>query len=210
MANVVQGNLILFCLGEPGQITRQQIKDACRRWLPSYMMPNDVIVVEKLPRLPSGKIDRATLETSYLNVRDHNVTGHQTDDDLETVVTEVASIVFKHRIHVRRSLSQEGLDSLSAIDFASLLRSKGFNIGVVEILSAHNIAELCSTLRSRRNSSKQDNFAFLDTFHDLRAAVMKMPESHGFHSQIADILPCTPLQSSMLVETSLNAQAYCN
>jgi len=174
------------------------------------MMPNDVILVENLPRLSSGKIDRATLKTSYLNNRDENATGDRTIDDLEALVTEIASKVFRHGIHSRNSLSREGLDSLSAIHFASQLRSKGFNVGAIDILSAYDIAELCSTLRSKQNSSKPDNVAFLHKCHDLRAAVMKIFELQEFCSQIADILPCTPLQNSMLVETSLNPQAYCN
>jgi acyl-CoA synthetase (AMP-forming)/AMP-acid ligase II len=40
-----------------------QIREACFGQLPPYALPDEVVVVESFPLLPSGKIDRQTLQT---------------------------------------------------------------------------------------------------------------------------------------------------
>jgi amino acid adenylation domain-containing protein len=52
--------------GGEGSVTREDLLDHCRQWLPSYMVPDMVEFREALPRTSTGKIDRAGLamETS--------------------------------------------------------------------------------------------------------------------------------------------------
>jgi amino acid adenylation domain-containing protein len=47
--------------GGPGEITRENVLDHCRQWLPSYMVPDIVEFREALPRTSTGKVDRAGL-----------------------------------------------------------------------------------------------------------------------------------------------------
>jgi amino acid adenylation domain-containing protein len=42
-------------------LTREQVLDHCRRWLPAYMVPDTVELRETLPRTSTGKVDRVTL-----------------------------------------------------------------------------------------------------------------------------------------------------
>ena len=42
-------------------LTRQKVLEHCRRWLPSYMVPEIVELREGLPRTSTGKVDRAGL-----------------------------------------------------------------------------------------------------------------------------------------------------
>ena len=42
-------------------LTREQVLDHCRQWLPSYMLPDIVEVRDALPRTSTGKVDRAGL-----------------------------------------------------------------------------------------------------------------------------------------------------
>ncbi len=43
------------------KLTRENVLDHCRRWLPSYMVPDIVEFREGLPRTSTGKVDRAGL-----------------------------------------------------------------------------------------------------------------------------------------------------
>jgi acyl-CoA synthetase (AMP-forming)/AMP-acid ligase II len=43
------------------KITRENVLDHCRRWLPSYMVPDIVEFREEMPRTLTGKVDRAGL-----------------------------------------------------------------------------------------------------------------------------------------------------
>ena len=44
-----------------GSLTRENVLDHCRQWLPSYMVPDIVEFREVLPRTSTGKVDRAGL-----------------------------------------------------------------------------------------------------------------------------------------------------
>ncbi len=44
-----------------GNLTRENVLDHCRQWLPSYMVPDIVEFREALPRTSTGKVDRAGL-----------------------------------------------------------------------------------------------------------------------------------------------------
>ena len=49
--------------GEVGgtEVTRENVMDHCRQWLPSYMVPDVIDFREALPRTSTGKVDRAGL-----------------------------------------------------------------------------------------------------------------------------------------------------
>jgi acyl-coenzyme A synthetase/AMP-(fatty) acid ligase len=44
-----------------GKLTRENVLDHCRQWLPEYMVPDIVEFREALPRTSTGKIDGAGL-----------------------------------------------------------------------------------------------------------------------------------------------------
>jgi amino acid adenylation domain-containing protein len=44
-----------------GNLTRENVLDHCRQWLPGYMVPDMVEFREALPRTSTGKVDRASL-----------------------------------------------------------------------------------------------------------------------------------------------------
>jgi acyl-CoA synthetase (AMP-forming)/AMP-acid ligase II len=42
-------------------LTREDVLEHCRRWLPGYMVPDIIELRETLPRTSTGKVDRAGL-----------------------------------------------------------------------------------------------------------------------------------------------------
>jgi amino acid adenylation domain-containing protein len=48
-----------------GNLTRENVLDHCRQWLPGYMVPDVVEFREALPRTSTGKIDRAGLAREH-------------------------------------------------------------------------------------------------------------------------------------------------
>jgi acyl carrier protein len=53
--------LIAFVVFTGEVPTTSDVRQFLRRWLPDHMIPGLVLEVEEMPRLPSGKIDRAAL-----------------------------------------------------------------------------------------------------------------------------------------------------
>jgi amino acid adenylation domain-containing protein len=51
----------VICAGAPGELTREEVLDHCRRRLPGYMVPDVVEFRDVLPRTSTGKVDRVRL-----------------------------------------------------------------------------------------------------------------------------------------------------
>jgi acyl-coenzyme A synthetase/AMP-(fatty) acid ligase len=51
----------VVCADGPGDLTREDVLDHCRRRVPGYMVPDVVEFCETLPRTSTGKVDRVRL-----------------------------------------------------------------------------------------------------------------------------------------------------
>ncbi|KAK2029025.1 amino acid adenylation domain-containing protein [Colletotrichum zoysiae] len=219
VAMVIGGILVTFCaVDDISTTSREQAEDiinTCRTWLPSFMVPGDVVIRTSFPRLPSGKVDRKHLRSEYESrLVSQSVSHTEPADPMEQ---EVAEIVFKSlgiRVSASTQLASSGVDSLRAIRLASALRDGGFQASATDILGSKTLSALCTILGSaskpRRNEVGSRNDATdlpeinLDRLLEGRADLS--PLLHGTEC----VQWCTPLQSSMLAETSINPQAYCN
>jgi amino acid adenylation domain-containing protein len=63
MPDELLGNRLLAVVAADGAgtLTRENVLDHCRQWLPGYMVPDMVEFREALPRTSTGKVDRAGL-----------------------------------------------------------------------------------------------------------------------------------------------------
>ena len=80
---VIQDTLVAFCAVASPTVTRKTVLETCTKWLPSYMVPTDVIFVDQMPQLPSGKINRKLLETDYLKVDRRSIMRVRRDSSLD-------------------------------------------------------------------------------------------------------------------------------
>ncbi len=217
VASIIEGKLIVFCLlDDDTSISnlRQAMQEKCKAWLPPFMRPTDfIILTHELPQLPSGKIDRQSLESIYLGqtVRDKSGTDDSTSD-LEKLVSQVIRNELGMDIGRYEDLWSRGLDSLRSIRVASELRSKGKEVAVTDILSADTIATLSEALQQRQAShstlvapinSQANSFEALKDIlrSELRAAEF---------SNIENVVPCSKLQLAMLTESVLSKHVNFN
>lgn len=66
VASVINGILVLFCATDDDGANADTVTEACKKWLPSFMVPGDIQMMREFPRLPSGKVDRKLLKTRYI------------------------------------------------------------------------------------------------------------------------------------------------
>lgn len=214
IASVISGLLVLFCIGDRNSISSKDIKSACQKWLPAYMIPSDIVLLDDFPYLPSGKVDKKKLEIDY----NSNTTPHESGSlDVSENARELARIIQSAlgvSIDHNTDLSAAGLDSLRAIQVASELRRQGCaDVGALELLSVSNVLALDELIRAKadkNNIHDNDSERWKEIVHELRSSVERDLESKAFVSDIEDVLPCTPLQDAMLVETAKQPRAYCN
>jgi ferricrocin synthase len=206
-ASIVSGNIIVFGLLDDKEMmssSRQAIEEECRAWLPPFMRPTDLILLdEDLPRLQSGKVDRQCLENRYINRNalrkgDSDHCAGTFEKLVMEIIREELGVIIAHD----EDLWSKGLDSLRSIRLASKLRDRSIEISATDILSAKTIATLLEALQQKRSSHPavvpiKEQEVSSETMKDNLSAQFSRAEL----SDIENILPCSRLQSAMLSES---------
>ncbi|KAK9415264.1 putative Amino acid adenylation domain-containing protein [Seiridium unicorne] len=214
---VISNVLVAFAAVENLLGMQDKVTASCKRWLPSFMVPTEVIVTVTFPRLPSGKIDRMRLKEEYLS--SHSVEPQANgelrfEDELERTLYTVAQDVLQTSVQAKTRLSSLGLDSLSAIHLAARLRDQEFSISALDILDSETLDDLYKLMRSRENEPDRLRLP-VNGSQDLISVtpLTSMYRDLGPDVKLEDvkaITQCTSLQISMLAETFRDPQLYVN
>lgn len=214
-ASVIDGNLVVFCVKGDELLSQAAVREICRNWLPGFMVPSDIVILEFFPQLPSGKVDKRKLEEEYRKAQ-RNIAQESEDvsDATQDSIRQVFEEVLKRKVSVSTDLSAAGLDSLLAIKAASQLREEGWQVRAVDLLKTRNVSQLTSSLQDDLLESK-DKVTSSQTSNNnasanLEQKVRSIPEVIDRGIAINDIHECTPLQLSMLAETAIDERAYFN
>jgi ferricrocin synthase len=208
IASIIDGNLIVFCSVDDEtsiSLCRQALQDRCRAWLPLFMRPTDyVFITGELPRLPSGKVDKQSLEKKYVN---QNLRAqHDADDpvsDFEKLIAEAVREELGMDIARSEDLWSKGLDSLRSISLASKMRARSIEVSATDILTADTIVDLSETLRQRQGphstlvEAGNSHVNSLETLKDKLQLKLSAAELAG----VEDVVLCSKLQSAMLSES---------
>ncbi|GAB1315347.1 Non-ribosomal peptide synthetase nps2 [Madurella fahalii] len=212
VAAVTDSMLVLFCAVDKRSGMISAIGESCRKWLPGFMLPSDIVVVEGFPRLVSGKVNRKQLVEDYKESLQLEMSpGVQYRDGLEKQLCDLVSETLRVKVQPDQELFRAGLDSLSAIKLASVLGKAGFNIGAVDVLEARTISAMGSRLRADEDiSPRAPHITAESRDRNLAGIAVSHPVLSSHTERIEAIVPCTPLQTSMLAETMADSRAYCN
>ncbi|CUS14787.1 unnamed protein product [Tuber aestivum] len=209
VASVLGDRLVVYA---GGGVERKAVYDVCKKWLPGFMVPSDLVIFDVLPRLPSGKADRKRLDKQYLETSQMPAPEGGTEElnDMDQIVIGGVEELLGHRPSRQGSLMAMGLDSIQAIRLVSVLRSQGFTVEVVDVLRADCVDGIASAMRLTETGSPNSlaNENIIAKFRAIQEAVR--PRLSAQQEGIQDILPCTLIQEAMLAETARDSEAYCN
>ncbi|KAI1501348.1 amino acid adenylation domain-containing protein [Biscogniauxia marginata] len=215
-ATVIANTLVAFAAVDYITDVQEQILAECKAWLPAFMIPAEIRIVESFPRLPSGKIDRRQLIREYeeLAVTTIQDIRDQFEDDLERQLCELASQLLSHHITPSTRLSSARLDSLAAIEYASALRVLDIVISPLDILGTATPRDLARAIRDMKtsvslSSSPKEHrdvhirqysldFSFLEDSVKVQCDKIERAEK------------CTALQEAMVAETLKDPRLYVN
>jgi len=118
-----------------------------RRWarshLPESMVPSAFVVVDRLPRLPNGKVDRKALPvpdpTQSASAGQSAGPRNPVEEQLARIAAEVLG---RDRIGVHDDLIDLGLDSILSIQIATRARQAGLELSPAQLFQHTTIAEL--------------------------------------------------------------------
>ncbi|KFY72517.1 hypothetical protein V499_07348 [Pseudogymnoascus sp. VKM F-103] len=134
--------------------------------------------------------------------------------DLEVVVKSVIAAfttVPEGEIGRGTSIYRLGLDSINAVQVATVLRGRGYKVVAGEVLMYPSVRELAAWIGGKSALSAgavtggevgeggEYDFKSFDERH--RTAIIKELEKFGVQREVEGVYPCTPVQNGMLAQT---------
>ena len=134
--------------GEPIPEPDAVLQAAAHR-LPEYMVPQRLIILDKMPLTANGKLDHRQLPKVELAEADQPV---PPADDLERHVLEIWQGVLNQPLGVESDFFRLGGDSILSIQLATRLRDAGYACSVKEVFEAKTVRRLCRVLEGPRET----------------------------------------------------------
>ncbi|KAJ4310768.1 non-ribosomal peptide synthetase nps2 [Fusarium piperis] len=138
--------------------------------------------------------------------------------DLELKVCQVLATlsgVSERQIHRRTTIFQLGLDSINAVQVASILRQQGFAISASDVIECPSCSKIAAKLLENSSKAELEDAQEYNLEQFSRQVSEDVAKGLPGTAEIEAILPCTPVQSAMLAsfiqsqgDHYLNAVSY--
>jgi amino acid adenylation domain-containing protein/non-ribosomal peptide synthase protein (TIGR01720 family) len=122
------------------------LRTAVRAVLPDYMVPAAVVVLDALPTLPNGKMDRRALPEPHVE-RSLRAPTNPAERRICRAFTEVLGLDADD-VGVDDDFTELGGDSIVAMQLVARLRTDGFVVGPRDVMSHRTTAELAAHLHT--------------------------------------------------------------
>lgn len=142
---------------EFSKITPVEIEKDIKTRLTEYMVPQ-VLIVEELPYLPSGKIDRQKLLNMYESIAVANKKDVKTETKVDLsnvpkekrqlakqifeIISECLGSELRNKISIKSNFFALGGNSLNSIYTVAQLRENGYFIGITDFLNAEKLEDV--------------------------------------------------------------------
>ncbi|CAG9138066.1 unnamed protein product [Plutella xylostella] len=166
--------LAFVTLKDDARLAAHHIEGSLKNALTSYMIPQ-VIVIDSIPLLVNGKVDRQALLKMYENTNNNDDAEIPLDIDYTGVepehmekarvlfetVGEVLGRAARGELSVRAGFYELGGNSLNSIYTITRLRDKGYYIQISDFLGAANLGEVLSHLSSNPDCEESNEPKFV-------------------------------------------------
>ncbi|CAK7215086.1 NRPS [Sporothrix curviconia] len=217
---------------------RQQVFQKAREVLPAYMVPGHVVVLDTtMPRTASNKVDRKALQAIYaasdlavLAGGNNSASGEEKvevkwDDEQLPVVQAIADNLAVpldplHPMGPDDSLAGLGFSSLQITKLSWALRKAlDCDVRVLDLMRCRTVGELVdvvlASLRARAEEETKKSAATAPATPPVTTWVSALKDTlteqlHGPSRPASTtyVLPATPVQEALLVETMVEPGAY--
>ena len=151
------GHVTLHGFAEGTDWTPGALREALRQLIPSYMVPESVMLLPQLPVTPNGKINRAALPAPVAAVAPGIDTGSAPQSELEANLTRVfATVLSQPGIGVEADFFELGGQSLKAIQLVSRVRSElNLQVGIADLFGSPTPRALARKLEHARTRCEE-------------------------------------------------------
>ncbi|UYP19938.1 amino acid adenylation domain-containing protein [Rhodococcus sp. Z13] len=135
--------LVAYVVPAGHGLDAETLRRAVGRVLPDYMVPSATVILDALPKLANGKIDRAALPRPELAPREFRAPSTPAEELLCTLAAEVTGA---DRVGVDDDLLELGCDSISVMRILGGLRTAGYTVDAESVFTSGSIGELAAML----------------------------------------------------------------
>jgi len=152
--NETQTQLVAYLVLDEANADRSEdiigrVKKQISVVLPNYMTPSLFVIVKKIPRLPSDKVDRSRLPNPLDKIT-HLAPFKKATSEIEIALVNIWSNILSidaNKMSVNASFFDLGGDSLMAIQFVSLAEGEGLYFDMGDLFELRNIEELALAVK---------------------------------------------------------------
>jgi amino acid adenylation domain-containing protein/non-ribosomal peptide synthase protein (TIGR01720 family) len=121
-------------------LAARDLREALARGLPEYMVPGDLVVLEKMPLSPNGKVDRKRLPAPHREQgAEHVAPRNPVEGALARVWQDLLRV---ERVGAHDSFFDLGGDSILAMRMSALARREGLQITVRQLFELRTLERL--------------------------------------------------------------------
>ena len=164
--NKVIGKLVLFVTSDE-KINEVSLRNMLAKKLPEYMLPSDIVSVNKFPVTRNGKIDRKALENAEIS---NNKSVSNGIGKIDKVTQKLLQICKETLINFQYDDSLNfyimGGDSLSSLEILKKIREEfGVDLSITEMMMYPSLNEWTEIIKERSCSADKTS-EFLDSLCD--------------------------------------------
>jgi amino acid adenylation domain-containing protein len=176
--------LLAYCTLDGAPLGEEQLRSHLAEWLPEYMMPGAIVVVDELPRTPSGKIDKLALpDPDVADAQSAEYVAPRTPLE-ETVASIWVQVLGVERIGVEDDFFALGGHSLLATQVVAQVRSDfAVDLPLHSLFTCPTVASLASEIVRMMGDSEVDETA------KLMAELEGMSDEEAQQRLLAEDLP---------------------
>jgi amino acid adenylation domain-containing protein/non-ribosomal peptide synthase protein (TIGR01720 family) len=172
--------LVAYVIGELEAAT-SELRSYLRQHLPEYMIPAAFVMLDKLPLLSNGKVDRGRLpkpETSRPSLTDTYVAPTA---EAERVLARIWSEVLRvERVGIHDNFFELGGDSILSVQIITRARQAGLQLTAKQVFHHQTIAQLAAVAANAMQSEAPQSQA---PQGEVTGTVELTPAQRGFFEQ---------------------------
>ncbi|RKS76989.1 amino acid adenylation domain-containing protein [Actinomadura pelletieri DSM 43383] len=133
-----------------GAVDPDELREHLARWLPAYMVPRDVVLLDALPLTANGKVDRAALPRAETRSADAAGLAAELDPDQRALAERMAAIVAQvlrlDHVDPDQNFFTLGGDSILGVQVIARVTAEGIDVTPQDLFAHQSIAELVLAL----------------------------------------------------------------
>ena len=149
-----KGSRVIAYVVAETTMNAQKMRDRLKQRLPAYMIPAEFVMVDKLPRLPNGKVDHRALPALGLpRISEESTYAAPRSPIEEKLATIWENVLDIHPVGIHDNFFEIGGDSILSIQIVAQARKAGLQLGANQLFEHQTIAELSLFVQPEKERS---------------------------------------------------------